>query len=148
MFLQLFIINKSGGLIYKQDLSTLAPKVTTNDWLRLGSTFHSLYAIAAQVAPLSSSGIQKLETETFKLHCFQSRTGIKFVVTAEASTPGTDLETLLSTVYELFADYVLKNPFYELEMPVRCELFTQHLNSFIEKYVSTQRNRSIPPSTY
>ena len=31
------------------------------------------------------------------------------------------------SVYELYGDYVLKNPFYEIEMPIRCELFDYHL---------------------
>ena len=75
--LGLFIINKSGGLIYNQDLSPSAPRLTSNDWLRLGSTFHSLHAIAAQVAPIVSGGIEKLETDTLKLQCFQTRTGLK-----------------------------------------------------------------------
>ena len=30
-------------------------------------------------------------------------------------------------VYELYTDYVLKNPFYEMEMPIRCELFDTNL---------------------
>ena len=30
-------------------------------------------------------------------------------------------------IYDLYTDYVLKNPFYEVEMPVRCELFDQNL---------------------
>jgi len=30
-------------------------------------------------------------------------------------------------VYELYADYVLKNPFYEAEMPIRCEAFDVQL---------------------
>ncbi len=30
-------------------------------------------------------------------------------------------------VYELYNNYVLKNPFYEVEMPVRCELFDTNL---------------------
>lgn len=34
-------------------------------------------------------------------------------------------------VYDLYADFVLKNPFYEVEMPIRCELFDQHLFSTI-----------------
>ncbi len=33
------------------------------------------------------------------------------------------LDDVLHKVYELFADYVLKNPFYELEQPVQCEKF-------------------------
>lgn len=32
-----------------QNLSAAAPRLTSNDWLRLGSTFHSLHAIASQV---------------------------------------------------------------------------------------------------
>lgn len=35
--------------------------------------------------------------------------------------PGqTNLDVFLRKVYELYADYVLKNPFYSLEMPIRC----------------------------
>ncbi|CAB1119844.1 unnamed protein product [Ectocarpus sp. 6 AP-2014] len=132
MFLQLFVVNKSGGLIYNQNLSSAAPRLNSNDWLRLGSTFHSLHAIAAQVAPVPSSGIEKLETDTFKLQSFQTLTGVKFVITAEAGTP--DLGGVLQEIYELYTDYVLKNPFYELEMPIRCELFTLYLEELIERH--------------
>jgi trafficking protein particle complex subunit 4 len=39
--------------------------------------------------------------------------------------------TLLCRVYELYNNYVLKNPFYEVEMPVRCELFDTNLISTV-----------------
>lgn len=108
MFLQLFIINRSGGLVFSKNLSSAAPNLSTNDCLRLGSTFHSLHAIATQIAPVISMGIETIETDTFKLQCFQSLTGAKFVVTA---TPGTnELDILLHSVYEIYADYVLKVP--------------------------------------
>ena len=89
-----------------QDLSPSAPQIPVNDWLRLGGTFHGLHAIAAQVAPLESGGIEKLETDVFKLQCFQTLTGIKFVLTAEAGTP--DMDGVLKSIYELYTDYVLK----------------------------------------
>ncbi len=55
---------------------------------------------------MESSGIEKLETDTFKLQCFQSLTGVKFVITA---TPGTtEMGILLKEIYEIYADYVLK----------------------------------------
>ena len=82
MFLQLFIINRSGGLVFNKNLSSGAPQLSINDCLRLGSTFHGLHAIATQIAPVESQGIEKLETDTFRLQCFQSLTGVKFVVTA------------------------------------------------------------------
>ena len=51
-FLHLFIVNKSGGLILHRPLSDKAPKIGTNEWLRIGSTFHSLHAIATEACPV------------------------------------------------------------------------------------------------
>ncbi|TDH73338.1 uncharacterized protein CCR75_007909 [Bremia lactucae] len=82
MLFSLYIINKAGGLVYQQDLSPLAPKLSSNDHLRLGSTFHSMHAIAALAAPTNSGGIDSLETSTFRLQCLQTLTGIKFFITA------------------------------------------------------------------
>ncbi|XP_040962807.1 ER lumen protein-retaining receptor erd-2.2 isoform X1 [Gossypium hirsutum] len=36
-------------------------------------------------------------------------------------------------VYELYTDYVLKNPFYEMEMPIRFELFDINLTQAVQK---------------
>ena len=52
VFLHLFIVNKSGGLVYNRPLSAKAPKISTNEFLRIGSTFHSLHAIAAEASPV------------------------------------------------------------------------------------------------
>eukprot|EP01038_Epipyxis_sp_PR26KG_P008909 gene8909-12017_t len=117
----------------------MAPNLSTNDCLRLGSTFHGLHAIATQIAPVISNGIEKLETDTFILQCLQSLTGVKFVVTA---TPGTtDLDSFLMGIYELYADYVLKNPFYEIEMPIRCELFNKFLDKLVLRYATAQQGK-------
>jgi len=56
------------------------------------------------------------------LHCFQALTGTKFLATAAPGTPGVP-SFLSGTVYSLYCDFVLKNPFYEAEMPVRCDAF-------------------------
>ena len=111
------IINKSGGLVYNQDLSPQAAQLDSNDWLRIGSTFHSLHEIARSIPPGRSSGIVALETSSFALRCLEAMTGIKFVLTAERGTQV--LEPVLRMVYELYSDYVLKNPFHDLEMPIR-----------------------------
>lgn len=106
MYLQLFIINRSGGLVFNKNLSSMAPSISTNDSLRLGSTFHGLSTILPQIAPVVSSGIEQLETDTFILQCLQTLTGTKFVITA---TPGTsDLDAVLQAIYEIYSDYVLK----------------------------------------
>lgn len=53
------------------------------------------------------------------------------MVVAETTQLGVD--QLLKKIYELYADYVLKNPFYSLEMPIRCELFDTNLQSLLEQ---------------
>jgi hypothetical protein len=106
MFLQMFMISKSGGLIYHKNFSAAAPDLDTNEQLRLGSTFHGLHAISAQISPVVSGGIESLDTDTFRLASFQAQTGIKFIVTALPATP--DMDLTLRAIYELYTDYVLK----------------------------------------
>lgn len=64
-----------------------------------------------------------------------SFTGVKFMVVSECVQIG--VEQLLRKIYELYADYVLKNPFYSLEMPIRCELFDVNLQSLLEQVEKT-----------
>uniref|UniRef100_A0A6Q2Z5L9 Trafficking protein particle complex subunit n=1 Tax=Esox lucius TaxID=8010 RepID=A0A6Q2Z5L9_ESOLU len=51
-------------------------RLSSNEKLMLASMFHSLFAIGSQLSPeVGSSGIEMLETDMFKLHCFQTLTG-------------------------------------------------------------------------
>lgn len=106
-------------------------KMTTNEKIFLASMFYPLFAIASQLSPEPRcSGIEVLEADTFRLYCFQTLTGIKFMIVAEPSQSG--MEILLKRIYDLYADYALKNPFYALEMPIRCELFETNLQTLLE----------------
>uniref|UniRef100_A0A7S1BHZ6 Trafficking protein particle complex subunit n=1 Tax=Corethron hystrix TaxID=216773 RepID=A0A7S1BHZ6_9STRA len=155
-FLHLFIINKSGGLIHNVRLSDRAPAISTNEFLLIGSTFHSLHAIAAEAAPevlpprpRSSDpagrpllrrprvGIESIDGGSVAIRCLQTPTGVKFVLTAEADSP--HMEAALRDIYVLYADYALKNPFYELDMPIRCELFNQGVENMVERYEKIAR---------
>jgi hypothetical protein len=128
----LFIVNKSGSLLFSQELHASVPRMSANEAIRIGSTFHSMHAIAAQISPVAGCrGIESLDTDRFTLHCFLTLTGLKFFVVAELGTP--DLPAVLHSVYELYADYVLKDPFYESDQPIRCELFIQALGKLVER---------------
>ena len=48
-----------------------------------------------------------------------------------------DRVKLCLQVYELYADYALKNPFYSLEMPIRADLFEEHLKVAIDQIEKT-----------
>lgn len=47
------------------------------------------------------------------------------------------MDVVLRKIYEIYADYVLKNPFYSLEMPIRCELFNENLKLLLEMVEKT-----------
>ncbi|XP_014276698.1 trafficking protein particle complex subunit 4 [Halyomorpha halys] len=124
------VINNPGN--YPLNLKFSRPRVTTNEKIFLASMFYPLFALASQLSPEPrSSGIEVLEADTFKLQCFQTLTGVKFMIIAD---PGhTGLDSLLKNIYELYADYALKNPFYSLDMPIRCELFESNLQLLLEQ---------------
>ena len=42
------------------------------------------------------------------------------------------LDALLRRIHELYSDFALKNPFYSLEMPIRCDLFDENLKSTLD----------------
>lgn len=121
---------------YPLNLKFGRPKTTTNEKIVLASMFYPLYAIAVQLSPdQGSSGIQELETDTFKLYCSQTVTGVKFIVVCDPKQQGID--QLLEKIYELYADFALKNPFYSLEMPIRADLFDQNIKIAIDQIERT-----------
>ncbi|XP_064099193.1 trafficking protein particle complex subunit 4-like [Macrobrachium nipponense] len=117
---------------YPISLKFARPKLTTNEKIFQASMFYPLYALACQLSPEQrSSGIEVLEADIFRMNCFQTLTGVKFMLISDQKQGSVD--ALLHRVYELYTDYALKNPFYSLEMPIRCELFDEHLKSTLEQ---------------
>ncbi|CAJ0955879.1 unnamed protein product, partial [Mesorhabditis belari] len=109
------------------------PSISTNEKIILSSTFHSLFTIAVQLSPVAnSSGIEVLETSQFRLHCLQSRTGVKFVVVTSIAG-NSQISQFLNKLYELYADFALKNPFYSIDMPIRCQKFDDGLKALLDR---------------
>jgi trafficking protein particle complex subunit 4 len=79
---------------------------------------------------VAASGIESMETQYFRLSCFQTLTGTKFLLFTDPLAPNVD--SLMKGIYERYADFVTKNPFYQLEMPVRVEAFDRSLNLWLK----------------
>lgn len=131
------VLNSSGGLVFYQNYHPSAPPLDSNEVIIIGSTLHSLHAISVEISPIpKSSGFNELECTTWKLSCLQTITGLKFIVFTDLQHQKT--QDILKDVYGLYADYVLKNPFYTLDMPVAnsCQKFV----SKVEKLINDENN--------
>ncbi|TGJ88215.1 hypothetical protein E0Z10_g526 [Xylaria hypoxylon] len=96
----------------------------------------SIAADSIPSRPDPPSGLEVLESENFRLQCFTTLTGSKFLLFTDTLQPNVDVA--MRKVYDLYADYVTKNPFYQLENPIRCETFDRKLNSYIRE-INTAR---------
>ena len=82
--------------------------------------------VQTTLAHLTNKGITKMQTTFFTLYCYQSFTGLKFIV---ATKPGaTQVKRRLITVYEKYSDYVCKNAYQQIDMPIRSLLFDQEID--------------------
>jgi len=126
--------------------------LTTNDYLVLAGTFHGVHAITRSLTPklpVTSSasstgrtwtypdptgaptGIESLESSFFRLTVFQTLTGTKFLLFTDPSMPNTDV--LMKGIYDRYADFVCKNPFWQMEMPIRIDAWERSLAQFLTR---------------
>lgn len=58
----------------------------------------------------NNNQLESLVTDTFILSCFHAMTGLKFVLVTNLNN--TEGSSLLKNVYEIYSDFVSKDPFY------------------------------------
>lgn len=92
-------------------------------------------------------GLQNIDTDFFSLYVFQTVTGIKFViVTSPANTTDINpavpnsgqgelnkqleqVSKLFEQFYVFYCDYVMKDPFYSMDMPIKSAMFEAKVKS-------------------
>lgn len=98
----------------------------------------------------NATGLNVVETTHFNIFIFQTLTGLKFIAIASPhiqQKPGEEIsgenslnsdlqiaETFLRRVYVIYSDYVMKNPFYSIDMPIKADLFDQKLKELVEEF--------------
>ena len=132
MFYYLLIVNKNGNLIYDRSLNS-SLNLSQNETINIASIFYSMHAISAQLTPpgyensselkLENHGIEILESSSMKLVCHQTLTKIKFIFITDNSTPNSNIKLKFEELYNNYTDLISKNPFYELDMPIRIDAF-------------------------
>lgn len=90
----------------------------------------------------NNTGLRSIETDLFNVYVFQSLTGIKFILITSPNPIVHNVASLnlkinkgelnrqfdlakeiFHNIYVTYSDYVMKDPFYSLEMPIKNNLF-------------------------
>lgn len=91
----------------------------------------------------NKSGIRQLCTDQFTMFIYQTMTGLKFVAISSQTPANISsneypiisiqvADNLLRKVYCLYSDYVMKDPFYSMEMPIKSELFDTKVRQMVK----------------
>ena len=141
MFYYLLIVNKNGSLIYDRSLHP-SLNLSQNETINIASIFYSMHAISAQLTPpgyektsdlkLENHGIEILESSSMKLVCHQTLTKIKFIFVTDISTPNSNIKLKFEELYNNYTDLISKNPFYELDMPIRIDAFDEAVSKIFK----------------
>ncbi|XWS50433.1 hypothetical protein CRYUN_Cryun12cG0087300 [Craigia yunnanensis] len=79
--------------------------------------------------PGQGCSFHSFRTNTYKLSFMETPSGLKFILVTNPRTG--DLRETLKYIYNLYVEYVAKNPLYTPGTPIRCELF----NTALDRYV-------------
>lgn len=119
MIEQFFIVNKSGGMIYKYEHSR---QTEINSLLILTSTLHSLNELSRNVLKTAAYS-QTVEMQEMVIHIFRTLTNTMFIFVSKRTGRDDAIHRVFEDVYRHFCDYVLSNPFYQDSMPINCVKF-------------------------
>jgi len=92
---------------------------------------YSIKSFVARMSPADSKdGFLNYRTSRYKLHFYETPTGLKFILNTDLSV-GNTKDVLFNIFSKIYVEYVVKNPLCRLDEPIQSELFASKLDAFI-----------------
>ncbi|KAL3521577.1 hypothetical protein ACH5RR_019726 [Cinchona calisaya] len=118
---------------WNRPLKTLSPH--QDHKLMFGLLF-SLKSLTAKMDPTSvekgNLGVPQLPGQGCSFHSFRTNTyKLTFLESPSGIKRTGDLRESLKYIYNLYVEYVVKNPLYSPGNPIRCELFNTTLDQYV-----------------
>ncbi|KAF7132279.1 hypothetical protein RHSIM_Rhsim09G0201300 [Rhododendron simsii] len=144
----MYVFNRNGiCLLYREWNRPLHTLNAQQDHKLMFGLLFSLKSLTAKMDPTSvdkgNLGVPQLpgqgcsfhsfRTNTYKLSFMESPSGIKIILVTHPRTG--DLRESLKYIYNLYVEYVVKNPLYTPGTPIRCELFDSTLDQYFRSHL-------------
>ncbi|KAF2077815.1 hypothetical protein CYY_000860 [Polysphondylium violaceum] len=136
MIFNIYIFNKEGVCIYFEEWNKKKGSANTAEDQKL--LFGMLYSLKAFISTSSpkpidpKTGFHCYKTSSYKLHFYETLSGTKFIIMTDPNTP--DLREDLKKIYSnIFVEYVIKNPVYQPNTAIKCDMFINHLNAYLKQ---------------
>jgi len=123
------IFDRHGQPLYYRELNR--PKAADKEEHKIMYGFlFSLKKTVAALSPKKGGGFYACSTNAYKLHYFETASGLRFVITTDPAS--TDMRDTLRYIYSNFyVECLVKNPLWQPGEPITCPLFTQSLERYI-----------------
>ncbi|KAI0990528.1 hypothetical protein GJ496_002367 [Pomphorhynchus laevis] len=138
-FVQDFVKNPDH---YPLILTVCRSALADDEQLILSGLLHTITAINDKLPRINAPDdkqdayILQIKSLTTKVDVLTSPTGIKFVAISDKESPNSCAH-FLKQAYIIYSDVVLKNPYYNLNQPIRCDRFTASLRELMSKPEAT-----------
>ncbi|XP_052173228.1 uncharacterized protein LOC127788692 isoform X1 [Diospyros lotus] len=116
------------GLLFS--LKSLTAKMDPTRYFRVSILFRAEKGnLGVPQLPGQGCSFHSFRTNTYKLSFMETPSGIKIILVTHPRTG--DLRESLKYIYNLYVEYVVKNPLYTPGTLIRCDLFNKTLDQYV-----------------
>ena len=123
------IFDRQGQPLYYREWNRPAKADKEEHKLMFGFLF-SLKQLVGKMSPKKNGGFYACSTTNYKLHYFESASGLRFVMTTDPSAA--DMRETLRYIYsQIYVECLTKNPLWSPGEPISCPLFASNIERFV-----------------
>uniref|UniRef100_V9LFB3 Trafficking protein particle complex subunit n=1 Tax=Callorhinchus milii TaxID=7868 RepID=V9LFB3_CALMI len=129
----LYIFDRNGSCLHYNEWNRKkqAGMSKEQEYQLMYGMLFSIRSFVNKMSPVDSSdGFLSFNTSRYKLHYYETATGVKIVITTDLGVGS--IRDILSQIYStIYVEYVVKNPLCGLNEPIQSELFRSKLDNYI-----------------
>jgi len=132
MIYDFWIFNRRGEMLYyEQWHRTVQVEENVQEAKLMYGLLYMMKQFSSRISPKQPcDGFNSFCTPDYRLHLFESGTGIKFVMRTDPAVPHCE-DDLLVIYSRIYVDLVAKNPQLKVHEPITADQFKEQLNEHI-----------------